>query len=108
MALTQYVQTGDELGYPVAVPGVLLGEGRHHQTLLHADLDLKQNQADREEHDPLTDPAEQRGAEQHPEQAGVDRMTCHRIRPASAELVITLDLGAPRSTWCQAKTGPTA
>jgi hypothetical protein len=40
--------------------------------LLHANLDLKQNQADREEHDPLTDPGEQCGAKQHPEHAGID------------------------------------
>ena len=59
MALTQYVQTGDELGRSAAVPGVLIGEGRDHQALLHADLDLEQDQADRKEHDPLTDPAEQ-------------------------------------------------
>ena len=82
---------------PVAVPGVLVGEGRHHQTLLQADLDLQQNQADREKHNPLTDPPEQRGTEQHPEQAGVNRMTCHRVRPVSTELVITFDLGR-RST----------
>jgi hypothetical protein len=55
--MTQRVQTGDELGHPAAIPGVLVREGRHHQMLLHADLDLEHDQADREEHDPLTDPA---------------------------------------------------
>src|SRR6476660_3707157 len=93
VVLTQDEETRDQLWYLPAVPGVLVGEGRQHQMLLHADLDLKQNQADREEHDPLTDPAEQRRAEQHPEHAGVDRMTCHCVRPVGAELVIIFDLG---------------
>jgi hypothetical protein len=47
------------LGHPASVSGVLVGEGCHHQTLLHPDLDLEHDQGDREEHDPLTDPAEQ-------------------------------------------------
>ncbi len=67
MTLTQSVQTRDELWHLPAVPGVLLREGRQQQLLLHADLDLKQDQADREEHDPLTDTAQQRGPEQHPD-----------------------------------------
>jgi hypothetical protein len=41
VALTQYVQAGDERGNLAAIPEVLLGKGRHHQMLLHADLDLK-------------------------------------------------------------------
>jgi hypothetical protein len=74
--------------------------------LLHADLDLKHDQADREEHDPLADPAEQRGAEHHPEQPGVDRMTCHCIRPVSAEPVIIFDLGRHAPHGAERKPGP--
>ena len=106
MTLAQGVQTGDELGHPAAVPGVLVGEGRHHQTLLHADLDLKHDQTGREEHDPLTDPAEQRGAEHHPEHPGVDRMACHCIRSVSAELVIMFDLGRLAPHGAKREPGP--
>jgi hypothetical protein len=36
-----YVEAGDELRHPAAVPGVLGGKSRHHQTLFHVDLHLE-------------------------------------------------------------------
>jgi hypothetical protein len=41
LAPAQRMQTGDELRHVAAACGVLVGEGRQREALLHVDLDLE-------------------------------------------------------------------
>ena len=51
-------------------------------------------------------PAEQRGAEQHAEQATVDRVARHRVRPVGAEPAIATDPGCHAPHRTEREPGP--
>ena len=88
--------------------GYSSGKVREEQPLLRVDLDQEHDQAGHDGQDRLAEPGKERGAEDHPQQTRVDRMTRHRIRPAGSGAG---DRHRPRvrcSTTSPARSGPTA
>ena len=69
-------------------------------------LTSKQDEPDRDEHDPAAHPAEQRGARQHAQQAAVDRVARHRVWPVGAEPAIATDPGRHAPHRAEREAGP--
>src|SRR6185437_10556075 len=80
-----------ELWHSSAVARVVLWEGRHKELLFTAQLALEQHDADREDHERSSEPGDEDRSEQHPEEAGIDRMTRHAVRAVGPKLVVVLD-----------------
>src|SRR5207245_5027800 len=86
----QSTKSRNELWDPPTISGVGVGEGREHEPFLHMDPDLDEHETDGQQHQPVPEPDQEDGTEQHPEENRVDRMERDTIWTVGTKMVLDL------------------
>ncbi len=79
MRVVKQAQSRNELRHLPPISRVVVGEARQQERLIHAEIDLEENDTDREDHDRAPEPDQENGTEQHSD-------VRHCFRPVSPAL----------------------